>query len=306
MLIYHVAYRGADSDICMDICEKVKPHGVRYVWFDTGIEYQATKDHLTYLEKKYNITIDRRNAVVPVPMSNKTYGEPFLSKYVSEMISRLQRHGFDWKDEPYETSVQKYPNCKAALKWFNNQHGDYSRFKYSRFDISGQRYLREFLISNPPEFQISARCCDGAKKNVAKKYIKESGTELMILGLRKSEGGVRAGAYHNCFSASTKKGISEYRPIFWFTDKDRKEYENLFHIRHSRCYTEYGFRRTGCAGCPYGGKELTKELAVIETYEPKLCKAVKNIFHDSYEYTRKYYEFRKMMEVKEKNNGDSD
>ena len=116
MLIYRAAYRGgADSDICMDICEKVRPHEVHYVWFDTGIEYQATKDHLVYLEKKYNITIDRRHVAVPIPVSNKTWGEPFLSKYVSEMISRLQKHEFDWKDEPYETSIRKYPNCKAAL-----------------------------------------------------------------------------------------------------------------------------------------------------------------------------------------------
>ena len=50
---------GADSDIMIDICEKVKPHGVHYVWFDTGIEYQATKEHLKYLENHYGITIER-------------------------------------------------------------------------------------------------------------------------------------------------------------------------------------------------------------------------------------------------------
>lgn len=50
---------GADSDILVDICEKVKPHSVHYVWFDTGIEYQATKEHLKYLEKHYGITVER-------------------------------------------------------------------------------------------------------------------------------------------------------------------------------------------------------------------------------------------------------
>lgn len=50
---------GADSDILVDICEKVKPHGVHYVWFDTGLEYQATKEHLKYLEDHYGITIER-------------------------------------------------------------------------------------------------------------------------------------------------------------------------------------------------------------------------------------------------------
>ena len=50
---------GADSDVLVDICEKVKPHEVHYVWFDTGIEYQATKEHLKYLENRYGITIER-------------------------------------------------------------------------------------------------------------------------------------------------------------------------------------------------------------------------------------------------------
>ena len=50
---------GADSDIIIDICEKIKPHGIHYVWFDTGIEFQATKEHLKYLENHYDITIER-------------------------------------------------------------------------------------------------------------------------------------------------------------------------------------------------------------------------------------------------------
>ena len=161
---------GADSDIMIDICEKVKPHEVHYVWFDTGIEYQATKDHLKYLEVHYGITIERERAVKPVPLSNKLYGQPFLSKYASQMIHRLQEHNFDWKDEPYEVAIQKYPNCKGALRWFYNQYSD-ERFSYSRFNISGQKYLREFLIVNPPTFPISDKCCTGAKKDVSKKYI---------------------------------------------------------------------------------------------------------------------------------------
>lgn len=60
-------------------------------------------------------------------------------------------------------------------------------------------------------------------------------------------------------------------------------------------YTEYGFKRTGCACCPYG-RDFDDELKVLEQHEPNLCKAVKNIFHDSYEYTRQYRKFRKEME----------
>ena len=41
---------------------------------------------------------------------------------------------------------------------------------------------------------------------------------------------------------------------------------------------------------------------MLGQYEPNLCKAVKNIFRDSYEYTRQYRAFRKEMENKEREN----
>lgn len=44
---------GSDSDIMLDIVHKWdKDKKVRYFWFDTGLEYQATKDHLEEKEKQ--------------------------------------------------------------------------------------------------------------------------------------------------------------------------------------------------------------------------------------------------------------
>lgn len=76
---------------------------------------------------------------------------------------------------------------------------------------------------------------------------------------------------------------------------DKLDYEKQRNVIHSKCYTEYGLKRTGCAGCPFG-KNFEQELKIIEEYEPKLFKAVNNIFGDSYEYTRKYKEFCDMMD----------
>ena len=69
-------------------------------------------------------------------------------------------------------------------------------------------------------------------------------------------------------------------------------YEECFGITHSDCYSVWGMTRTGCAGCPFGSR-FEEELDTIATYEPKLHKAITNIFKDSYEYTRKYREFKK-------------
>ena len=94
---------GSDSDVMLDICWRCdKNNKIIYVWFDTGLEYQATKDHLKYLENKYNIRIIRYKSVKPIPICCNTYGQPFLSKQVSEYIQRLQKHGFKLENESFE------------------------------------------------------------------------------------------------------------------------------------------------------------------------------------------------------------
>lgn len=85
--------------------------------------------------------------------------------------------------------------------------------------------------------------------------------------------------------------------MFWYKDSDKSEYEEKCGVTHSKCYTEYGLKRTGCAGCPFG-REFEQELEIIKKYEPKLFKAVNNIFGDSYKYTRKYKKFCEEMNEK--------
>ena len=79
----------------------------------------------------------------------------------------------------------------------------------------------------------------------------EYDADLEIIGVRKAEGGIRSASYKTCFSESKSKGCNSYRPVFWYTDSDKKAYEEFYGIQHSRCYTEYGLKRTGCVGCPY-------------------------------------------------------
>lgn len=279
---------GADSDIMLDMIAKLDTEKkVKYIFFDTGIEYNATKNHLNYLESKYGVTIERIKAVKPVPLGCRQYGVPFWSKEVSDKVERLQRHGFKWEDKPLEVLLKEYPKCKVAIRWWCNDFGE-----KSRFNISYIKGLKEFLIANPPPFRISNKCCQGAKKDNAKKYLKEYGADLNLVGIRKAEGGARSAAYKTCFDIAKEcETWDNFRPIFWFTDKDKIDYEKLFEVTHSACYTEYGLKRTGCAGCPFG-KDFEKELDIIEKHEPKLYKAVNNIFGASYEYTREFYKFR--------------
>ena len=150
---------GADSDIILDIVSKCDNNKiVDYVFFDTGLEYQATKEHIKFLEEKYNINIEVIRSKTPIPLSCKLYGQPFISKHVSEMINRLQNHNFKWEDKPFEELIKEYPNCKSALKWWCNEKPSPSH------NIKQNKLLKEFLITNPPNFTISNKCCKYAKK----------------------------------------------------------------------------------------------------------------------------------------------
>ena len=258
---------------------------VHYCFYDTGIEFAATKRHLEYLEEKYGIKIERFKADVPVPLGVKKYGVPFLSKRVSQYISRLQKHGFMWEDESFEKLSLKYPRCRAALRWWCNAWGE-----NSMINIGYNRWLKEFLIDNPPDFPISDGCCNGAKKNTAHKVEKIINPELNCQGIRKAEGGARSTSYSSCFD-EVNCGCSRFRPIFWFKNEDKKAYESTFKVCHSDCYTKYGLTRTGCACCPFG-KNFEQELEAARIYEPNLYAAANRIFGQSYEYTRKYYQYR--------------
>ncbi len=296
---------GSDSDIMLDITTKLDTEKkVIYVFFDTGIEYEATKRHLDYLEQKYGITINRIKAITPVPLGCRKYGVPFWSKHASEMIERLQKHGFKWEDKPFNELYKLYPKCKGALRWWCNDFaekiGKNGKVIKSKFNINYIRGLKEYMILNPPKFKISSKCCKGAKKDNAKVFLKENNADLNLVGIRKAEGGIRSTAYKTCFDiAKDGESYDNYRPIFWYTDKDKEEYEKAFNVTHSACYSKYGLCRTGCAGCPFG-KDFEKELEIIEMHEPKLYKAVNKIFGESYAYTRGFLEFRKQLN----NNGE--
>lgn len=279
---------GSDSDIILDMCAKLdNEEKVTYVFFDTGLEYEATKEHIKKLESKYGVEVVREKAVKPIPVCCKEYGVPFLSKTISEFVERLQRNNFKWEDRPFEELYQKYPKCKAALKWWCNEWGE-----NSRFNISYNKHLKEFMMATPPNFKISNKCCHYAKKLVAKRFKENGRFDLSIQGVRKSEGGVRSAAYKNCFTPSNGNLLDEYRPIFWYKQDTKEEYKKRYNITNSDCYEVWGLPRTGCAGCPYA-RDFETELEAAKKYEPKKYKALISVFGASYEYTKKYRLFQK-------------
>lgn len=279
---------GADSDCMMDyVLHLDKDHKVKFVFFDTGLEMDATKRHIQYLEQKYDVAIETVRPKTPIPAAIKKYGYPFLSKFVSENIARLQKHNFAWVDEPFEDLYRQYPNCKSALKWWCNTRkgGPHAPMQN---EIGSVPYLKEFMVAYPPQIPISGECCNCAKKVPAHKYSKNQKIDITFLGIRKAEGGARS-VIKTCY-IDGKYGEQHF-PCFWWKNEDKKAYESAYDVTHSAAYSVYGCKRTGCSGCPFGSR-FEDELKMLDKYEPQLARAARNVFGAAYEYTRAYLDFR--------------
>lgn len=285
---------GADSDVTLDLMERCRvglPIEVTYDWHDTGLEYAATKSHLDYLQDRYGVEIHRTRASRTVPVCCKTYGQPFVSKMTSHMMQHLQDHGFNWEDDPLAVLKARYPGATGYVKWWTNSYVS-TNGVVSSYCIAKNKWLKEFIVDNPPSFRISAKCCTYAKKAPGRNRAREVGADLYCTGVRKSEGGARS-LIGTCFTA--RDGMDEYRPLFWLTNGQRDEYCRMFGITHSDCYRIWGFSRTGCVGCPFN-RDVFSDIDVVDRYEPNVARAARKVFADSYEYTMRYREFRRFKE----------
>lgn len=284
---------GADSDVMVDMLIRCgAKEKTTFVFYDTSMEMRATLEQLDFLENKYGIKIERVKAKKSIPVSCLEYGIPFWSKDVSEKVGNMQKHGFLFEDKEYETLIKEYPTIKSRIEWWCNTKQGY------RFSIKNVPFLREFMAEFPPDFQISIACCKNAKKNPSREFVKDIGADLVCIGVRKDEGGVRSTAYKTCFSEEAD-GPNHFRPLWWMRDSDKNAYCAHYGVTHSRCYTEYGFARTGCTGCPFN-KQFERDLSILREHEPNLYRAANHVFGKSYDYTRKYLAFREEMKEKKK------
>ena len=308
---------GEDSDILIDLIEharKVVPSlpKVRYVFFNTGLEMKATKNHVKEVSEKYGVQIDTVRPKVGIVEATRTYGIPFVSKIMSQGLGEWQKKGLPLSiADEYENAddkrgkrmelKQRYPGCESLINFLCccNANGD------PRPDIqlviNSSKYMRDFIAEFPPDFQISAKCCDYCKKQVAHRVQKDF--DMVITGERRDEGGMRSVPRKDntalCFT-ETADGRFRFRPLYYVTDSDKAWYKERFNIRYSDAYEVYGLTRTGCCGCPISYKAV-EDLEKIGKYEPNLVKAAWNVFGKSYEYRQKYNEYkaRRMWAEKE-------
>lgn len=305
---------GSDSDILIDLIERtrkmfntacgyeaLKP--VKYVFFNTGLEMKATKDHVKATAEKYGVEIEECRPKISIVTAVRRCGVPFLSKRMSRNINDLQKkkvsisivdeyNKSENKPEKFSEIVSRYKGCKALIRTMCCTDKDGNPVKPSQHSFNSAKYLLDFLSDCPPDFEISAKCCDYCKKESAHDIQKHY--DMIITGEREAEGGARSEVNINngtmCFF-ETGDGKFRFKPLYYVTDEDKKWYKDHYGIRYSDAYEVYGLTRTGCCGCPISYKAVD-DLERIRPYEPNVVKAAWNIFGKSYEYRRLYNEYK--------------
>ena len=306
---------GADSDIMIDLIERTREAfhlpPVKYVFFNTGLEMQATKDHVKATAEKYGVKIEEVKSVKiskNIVQATREYGVPFVSKIMSGGLSEWQKKSVPLSiADEYEQAEDKaakrkelkerYPKCESLINFLCCCNSAGEPRPNIQLVINSSKYMRDFIAEYPPDFQISAKCCDYCKKQVAHRVQKDY--EMIITGERRDEGGMRSVPRKDntalCFT-ETADGQYRLRPLYYVSDADKAWYKEYYNIRYSDAYEVYGLTRTGCCGCPISYKAVD-DLEKIRPYEPNVVKAAWNIFGKSYEYRAKYNEYkRKRME----------
>ena len=309
---------GSDSDILIDIIERTRNMipghfaRVKYVFFNTGLEMQATKNHVKEVAEKYNVDIDECRPKKNIVKAVRDHGVPFLSKIVSNAMETVQAKGvpFTIKEEydnaedkhaKYKELVDRYPGAKNAINFLCccNKEGDPR--PEIQLVIGSNKYLYEYMRDNPPPFRMSAKCCDYCKKQVAHNV--QKGYEMIITGERRDEGGMRSvpKVFDDpddtmCFYAQGDQ--FRFRPLFFVSDTDKAWYKEHYGLRYSDAYEVYGLKRTGCCGCSISSKAI-EDLEKIRPFEPNLVKAAWNVFGESYRYRQDYNEYKAKMRLEE-------
>lgn len=312
---------GADSDIMIDMIEAARKElpslpPVKYVFFNTGLEMKATKDHVKETAERYGVEIEECRPNINIVQAAKEYGIPFVSKIMSKGLGEWQKKGIPLGiAEEYGLAGDKaakrkelkgrYPKCESLINFICCCNSAGEPRPDIQLVINSSKYMRDFISENPPDFKISAKCCDCCKKAAA--HQAQKGYEMVITGERRAEGGMRSVPRKDntalCFT-ETSSGQYRFRPLYYVSDRDKAWYKGRFGIRYSDAYEVYGLTRTGCCGCPISYK-AADDLELIRPYEPNVVKAAWSIFGKSYEYRKKYNAYRnaRMREEKKKKDG---
>ncbi len=251
---------GKDSTVLAELIKMAGlPVEIPFVFADTRIELDATLDFVKEYDYPELVWVKPH---IPFGKIVKDYGVPIVSKEKSDHLRTYHKN----IDNPLAlgrcqrlVGQHEYTGAKLADKYFHLLHPDL-------------------------EYKITNKCCTYLKKKPFDDYAISNDMKGTFVGIRTCEGGVRAKQYKSCtvFRKKGKRTELLSMPIIDWTDEVIEEFIKKYNVKLSRAYTEYGFDRTGCVGCPYGKYELKDTLKIIKEKEPLKYKACMSWFGTVY------------------------
>lgn len=171
---------GSDSDIMIDVIERARAlfelPPIKYVFFNTGLEMKATKDHVKEVAQKYGVEIEEIRPKVNIVRATRMHGVPFVSKIMSAGLEGWQK-----KDVPltiadeYANAEDKaakrqelrerYPHCESVINFLCCCNSAGEPRPNIQLVINSSKFMLDFIKETPPinpeRFELK---WDGAKQ----------------------------------------------------------------------------------------------------------------------------------------------
>ena len=261
---------GKDSTVLLALikmCQDLYTVGdIPAVFSNTGIELGVTVDFVRWVKENYYPNVQVIRPVKSFDWVLKNEGKPVKSKMKSK-------------------DLHQYHYGKRTEKLLLLLIGKAGTGKSSAKHKLGDKDMH--LLHDDLDIVPSDKCCAWMKKKPFEKYAKDTGMKGAMQGVRQGEGGARDSAVTTRLWRGgklctwVKNGIIQKAPIIDWSDEDVEEFIQKYNVPLSDAYTKYGFKRTGCMGCPYS-RDIASGLEYLWKHEPNRYKASMHWLKDVY------------------------
>lgn len=170
---------GSDSDILIHMIESTRKMfnlpPVKYCFFNTGLEMEATKRHVRETAKLYGVEIETRRPKVNIVQATRKYGLPFVSKIMSMGLEGIQSKNIpltiadeyaaaEDKAAKRKELRERFPKCESTINFLCCCNKEGEPRPNIQLVINSSKYMLDFIKENPIPFKVSNKCCTYCKK----------------------------------------------------------------------------------------------------------------------------------------------
>lgn len=264
---FYISFSGGkDSTVLSALVDMALPNNqIPRVYADTGIELNMIRDFVLEMQKTDNRIVIIKPSI-PIKSMLERDGYPFKSKKHAKKLGTYQRNGWTKTTQDY-----LYPSNECK------------RFACPK--------ILRYQFSEDFKLKVDYKCCVNLKEKPLYEWQKENHRQIAIIGIMKSEGGIRAKG--KCLAFNNKK-LKAFQPLIPVTKEWEDWFIDEYNIKICDIYKPpYNFDRTGCKGCPFN-IHIQRELDILEKYFPNERKQCELIWKPVYdEYRRLGYRLKK-------------